>query len=99
MSNVLEFRRPEPPTLAGEAVCVGCGSSWAAVAPVGTAWLECPVCGSNRGTWKHPVHPAPGDMIFRCCCGGEALTALKKGGLTYLRCLGCGCDQTNAVFD
>jgi hypothetical protein len=86
------------PHLAGEAVCIGCGYEWASVAPTGTWQLECPSCGTMKGVWRYPVGGAEGDMVFRCACGCEALTAYKRGALFHLKCMSCGTEQTAAIF-
>lgn len=100
MSNIVKFapRRPER-YCEGPAQCIACKHRWAAAAPVGVRWLECPACGTMRGTWRHAVEASPGDYEFSCnCCGGNALTAINRKGLFYLMCMGCGVDHTEAVF-
>lgn len=101
--SVLEFKRPaRKPTdewAGDEAICIGCRHTWAAVAQVGTRWLECPQCGAAKGIFKKPFGAGEGDEVFICrCCDGEALTAYRHKGLFYLRCMSCGVDHTNAVF-
>lgn len=96
--NVIPFRKREEQWLEGQAKCIGCQHVWEAVAPVGTAYLECPSCGSMRGTWVHPVGAEAGDLAFFCNCGSEALTAYKRHGKFWLRCMSCGADQTEAIF-
>lgn len=100
MGNVVQFKAPErsDPHNAGEAKCIGCGHTWAAVAPVGTISLECPQCGASRGVWRYPVSASEGDLLFTCACGCEAMTAYLREGKFYLRCMCCGTDQTEAVF-
>jgi hypothetical protein len=99
--SVVQFkpREPkEPPHMAGEAICIGCRHTWAAVAPVGTWQLECPSCGSGNGIWRYPTGAHEGDLGFKCLCGCEALTAYKRRGRFYLRCMACADDQTEAIF-
>lgn len=102
--SVVEFRRPAKPgkpdeEWAGdEAICIGCRHEWAAVALVGTRWLECPGCGSTKGIFKKPFGAAEGDTLFSCKCGCEAMTAYYSKGFFYFRCMNCGTDHTEAVF-
>lgn len=103
MSEVVQFKRPpakpEAEWASGEAICIGCRHQWVQVSPVGTRWLECPGCGSNKGIYKQPFGAGEGDSVFTCGdCDNEALTAYKHEGLFYLRCMSCGTDHTNAVF-
>jgi hypothetical protein len=51
-----------------------------------------------KGVWRYPVGGAEGDMVFRCACGCEALTAYKRGALFHLKCMSCGTEQTAAIF-
>jgi hypothetical protein len=99
--TVVPFHRPEPadPHMTGEAKCLCCGDKWVAVAPVGTRFLERAKCGTFQGVWHNPVGAQEGDLQFYCAsCGGEALTAFKRGGHFYLLCMGCGIDHTEAIF-
>jgi hypothetical protein len=98
VSNVVVFQRPTPPEMEGTAKCIGCQHEWEAVAPLGTAQLECPSCRTMKGMWKHPFAARDGDLEFRCLCGSEALTAYQRHGKFWLRCMNCGTDQTEAVF-
>lgn len=100
MSEVIPFARREPkqPHLAGEALCIGCRHTWAAVAPVGVWQMECPACGTMKGVWRFPVGAQDGDACFSCDCGCEALTAYKHHGRFHLKCMSCGTEQTEAVF-
>ncbi|WP_176929346.1 hypothetical protein [Novosphingobium aromaticivorans] len=100
MADIIPFARPEPdtPHLAGEALCIGCRHEWAGVAPVGVWQLECPSCGSLKGIWRYPVGGQQGDVVFKCNCGCEALTAYYHRDLFHLKCMSCGAEQTSAVF-
>lgn len=51
-----------------------------------------------KGIWRYPVGPSAGDMLFRCMCGCEALTAYLREGRFHLKCMSCGTEQTEAVF-
>lgn len=101
--SVVEFRRPEAKVdeewASDEAICIGCGHRWVAVAMVGTRWLECPSCHADKGIFKKPFGAGEGDEVFVCgACDSEALTAYRHKGLFYLRCMNCGLDHTDAVF-
>lgn len=100
--SVVQFKRPErkpnDPHLSGGAKCIGCGHEWVAAAPVGTITLECPCCSAMRGVWRYPVRAAEGDILYRCDCGCEALTAYKRGGYFYIKCMCCGVEHTEALF-
>ena len=99
--KVVPFRRPEPPQTwsEGTAICIGCRHEWAAAAPTGTWQLECPSCGSMKGIFKYPIGAQVGDLMFRCICGCEAMTAYSRAGRYWHRCMSCGLDQTQALFD
>lgn len=102
MNNVVRFKRPDEkprdPHLAGEAKCIGCGEEWHAIAPVGTVTLECPQCNAMRGVWRYPVRANEGDLLYRCKCGCEALTAYQREGFFYVKCMACGTEHTEALF-
>lgn len=93
MSNVVGFtpRVKDPDKdhhLAGEAVCLTCRHKWAAVAPVGTTCLECPSCGTERGSWMYPVLAKPDQVRFTCNCGSELFSIMPD----HLMCAGCGAE-------
>lgn len=85
--------------ISGSAICQSCRHEWVAVRETGTIYLECPSCGCNKGVGKHPVGAAEGDASFVCNCGCDALTAYKRAGKFYLRCINCGVDHTMAVWE
>lgn len=91
MENVVQFKLPEKsdPHASGEAVCLACKHTWTAVAPVGTAQLECPECGTERGVWKYPFSPAVGEELWQCNCGCELFYIIPDGHMCY----GCGTKQ------
>jgi DNA-directed RNA polymerase subunit RPC12/RpoP len=92
-------REERQPHWLGTVQCVGCKQEWEAVAPIGTRWLECPACGLPKGHPKHPFAAAEGDLVLECAeCGGEALTAYKRKGRMWVRCMGCGNDLTHAFY-
>jgi len=98
VGDILSFPEKVDPHLAGEAKCVACKFTWAAVAPVGTVDLECPNCGGNRGIWRYPILAPVGGHYFVCNCGCEAMTAYFSGGNFYLRCIACGLDHSEAIM-
>jgi ribosomal protein S27E len=100
VADIIEFRRPEKPDphMSGPARCVGCQHDWTAVAPVGTTELECPSCGMMKGLYRYPVTADANDLVFRCQCGSEALTAYYRNGKFRLQCMSCGISQTEAIF-
>jgi len=76
-------REARGPQIAGPARCTACNHSWVAVAPVGTAWLECPSCSTSRGLFRFPALPA---SRWVCRCGCDAFAITKQG----LQCYRCG---------
>lgn len=62
--------------------------------------LQCPECDLPKGTVKWPFGAADGDAEFRCLCGCEAMTVYKRArdGYFFTRCMGCGADQTSAIY-
>ncbi len=98
--TVVPFAKPQKESwLSGYGICVGCRHEWAGAWPTGTWQLECPSCGSMKGIGKHPVGPDESDAGFRCSCGCEAMTAYKRRGRLFLRCMHCGTDQTMALWE
>ena len=97
--RLADEREKRSPHWAGECKCIGCGHRWVGVAPLGTMFVECPSCGLSKG---HPYHPfgagEAGDVVFKCNCGSEAMTAYYRGGRFRFQCMSCGADQTEAVF-
>lgn len=92
MSNVIEFKqKPEyDPHMTGEAFCIGCSHTWVAVAPVGTAQLECPACNAMKGHFKFECYPSEGEMIRECNCGNQLFYLTLKGHM----CANCGTYQS-----
>lgn len=75
------------PHLSGMARCLACKHKWAAVAPPGTADLQCPACGLLRGAWQFGVSPPVGSNKYVCLsCGCDVfrLSTLE------LLCIACG---------
>lgn len=93
-------REERQPHWTGTARCVGCQHEWTAVAPIGTLWVDCPSCGLPKGTPKHPFGAEDGDLLLSCVpCGGETLTAYKRDGKFWVKCMGCGNDLTHAFYE
>mgnify|MGYP003594126354 CR=1 FL=1 len=77
--------RKKAPHLAGEALCLACKHTWAAVAPVGVFELECPACGSGKGIFKKPVSYT--DLPhWACNCGNQYFVMTP----TFVYCSNCG---------
>lgn len=93
-------REERQPHWSGPCVCLGCRHEWEAIAPVGShVGLECPACELPKGVVKYPFGPIEGDYALVCDCGCEALTAYKRAGHFYVKCMACGDDLTDAFFD
>jgi hypothetical protein len=95
LSAVREERAPH---WEGTCVCLGCKHEWHGVGPIGVTQLDCPQCELPKGVVKYPFGAQPGDLLFECTCGSEALTAYTRTGRFWLRCMACGIDHTEAVF-
>ena len=92
-------REARQPHWEGTAYCVGCKHEWQAVAPLAIMNIECPSCGCTKGVPKFPFGSMPGDLTLVCNCGCEALTAYKRDGKFYVKCMGCGTDQTATFYE
>lgn len=98
--SLAKAREERQPHWTGTAHCVGCHHEWQVVAPLGTMILDCPSCSLPKGMPKHPFGADAGDLCLTCAeCGGEALTAYKRAGKFWVRCMGCGNDLTGAFYD
>jgi ribosomal protein S27E len=98
--SLAKVREERQPHVTGTFVCVGCRHEWVGVAPLASRWVDCPECHLPQGTNKHPFGADEGDRVLVCAdCGGEALTAYKRGGKFWVRCMGCGNDLTNAFYE
>jgi len=96
--SLAEEREARQPHWTGTAYCVGCKHEWQAVAPVGSENLECPSCTLPKGVPKYPFGAEEGDMVLTCDCGCEALTAYRRVGHFYVKCMSCGDDLTHAFY-
>jgi len=74
---------------AGEAFCLSCNHTWAAVAPTGTQAFECPACHRHTGHWRFEFYPAAGQQVRECDCGNQLFYLTPEGHL----CASCGIYQ------
>ena len=82
------------PHLSGRARCTACEHEWVAVAPVGTVWLDCPECGTERGLMVYPVGPQDGELEYQCNCGGYVFgIRSNETGDVWIYCVSCGTVQ------
>jgi Zn finger protein HypA/HybF involved in hydrogenase expression len=72
------------PHISGTAKCMDCGHEWPAVAPIGVCTLECPKCGTMRGTWKFDV--SRDEPYWTCNCGNKLFYMTPEG----MFCPRCG---------
>ncbi len=95
--KVLPFPRrdrqepPEDQHRTGKAICTACEREWAAVAPTGTVWLECPSCHAEKGIFKYPALPEglEGLLVRQCHCGNQLFYLTEEGHC----CPNCGVYQ------
>ena len=73
------------PHISGEAQCVDCGHKWVAVAPVGTTDLECPHCGTMRGTWSALTRKFD-KPLWQCGACDNIYFVLHEKAITCARC-------------
>jgi hypothetical protein len=81
-------RESRDPHMSGEARCIACGHVWTAVAPVGTTWLECPECRTEKGLFTGACLPEGGEM-WTCECGCEVFFITPHA----VQCYNCGAHQ------
>lgn len=86
--NVIPFARKVPHG-AGEAFCLACRHTWAAVVPTGATEFECPACHRMSGHWKYEFAPRPGQLVRQCSCGNQLFYLTPEGHL----CASCGVYQ------
>ncbi|HSX21491.1 MAG TPA: hypothetical protein VLE97_01800 [Gaiellaceae bacterium] len=84
----LADRRKDPHS-SGEAICLDCKHTWAAVAPTGTVWLECPGCGLTRGRFRYQ-HERTGAAHWTCKCGNDLFHVTPDG----YYCPNCGVEAS-----
>ena len=93
-------REERHPHWAGECICVACLHAWAGSGPMGIiSGLECPSCSLPQGHTRWPFGAPQSAEVLRCNCGSEAMTAYKNEGRFYVKCMGCGTDQTEVFYD
>lgn len=83
--SLQDKRKEKEGVLSGEARCRECGHEWVAVAPLGTRWLECPQCHTDKGLFKYPCDRKD-DLHWTCSCGMDLFTVYEKG----IMCPVCG---------
>ena len=84
MTNVISLDSHRP-HLSGQALCLQCDNTWAAVTPIGTYEFKCPKCRTLKGVFIGPT--APGEA-WECQCGNQHFYITRNGGL----CARCGID-------
>lgn len=80
LQAAIEKRRPH---VSGPARCLQCGHEWAAVAPPGVTWLECPECTVEKGCFIGNAYPEDG-LVWQCNCGNELFLQTRNGPLCPL---------------
>lgn len=80
------------PHINGVAVCCACTHEWAASAPVGTIFLRCPACHTNKARFVNPVLLEPGVARLECQCGCQ-LFSVQYGETDKLVCINCGTES------
>jgi hypothetical protein len=86
LETARERRKEEEvhPHSSGKAFCLDCLHEWAAVAPLGTLWLECPACTLVRGRFKF-FHEYEAQH-WTCNCGNNMFQVILAG----IYCPNCG---------
>lgn len=77
------------PHTAGEAICANCKHEWVATIPTAAdfAAMECPKCGTNKGSFK--FFSVPGDRdVYGCVACGNNLVTVEING--RINCANCG---------
>lgn len=82
--DLAAWKEENTPHLSGKALCLACRHEWAAVAPVGTVWLECPSCTLSRGRFVNAVERE--GAHWHCACGNDLFYATPDG----FYCPNCG---------
>ena len=83
-------REAREPHLKGDARCVACAHTWVAVAPVGTTWLECPSCHTEKGLFVAACWPGKGIGVWTCHCGCDVFFLTPRS----VQCPNCGTAQS-----
>lgn len=79
-------RKEKTPHISGLACCSACRHEWADAAPVGTVFLLCPACGTQKGRFIHPALLEPGAERLECSCGCQLFSLTR----TETICINCG---------
>lgn len=85
--NLEQWKAENGLKLEGEAQCLACGEHWVGSTPIGTTWIECPKCGSERGVFRYPIEYMTKHWF--CTCGGSLFYITPKG----CYCPACGLYQ------
>jgi hypothetical protein len=87
MNNIISLsdRRPGK-FVSGMAICLSCRNVWAASAPAGTQFLECPNCETIKGVFKFPIEHE--GEHWQCLCGNWYFLITPK----RIYCPNCGED-------
>ena len=86
---VLTSKPREEPHMSGKAHCIQCDHVWGAVAPVGTVFLECPECKTQKGRFVGHCAPDDGVEFRECNCGNQLFYLTREGHM----CANCGTYQ------
>lgn len=81
-----KWKEENTPHLSGRARCLQCKHEWIAVAPVGTAWLQCPKCECENGRFAAQVQRD--GMHWHCKCGNDLFHITPEGSY----CPMCGAE-------
>lgn len=87
--SVVAFKSREEPHMSGKAHCIACDHQWMAVAPVGTVFLECPSCHTEKGRFIGACSPDEGTEVRECNCGNQLFYLTREGHM----CANCGIYQ------
>lgn len=88
-AEVLSFQKAKEdrePRVVGPARCMLCAREWEASVPLGTIWLECPSCGSDKGHLVGNI-ASHTETHFVCNCGNALFTVCGDGAIL---CPNCG---------
>lgn len=79
MGDVIDLgARRATATMEGSARCLACKHDWIAVAPAGTASLECPSCGLSTGRFVH-LAVRNDRYHWLCACGNDLFHLTPEG--------------------
>ena len=75
--RIVDKSEIKSPRIEGRAHCLTCGHKWEAVAPIGTGWMECPSCLTQKGIFIFPVERD--EPHWTCDCGNDLFRATTNG--------------------